>query len=205
MASVFLSYSRDDTDRARPLAAALEKAGHSVWWDLQVRGGAQFSKVIEEALKAADAVIVLWSIHSVDSPWVRDEAAAGRDSGRLVPVTIDGRSRHSVFDTFKRSTSGSGADADQRPSCARCLLTLRRWPPIGPMLHHHYQQRIALPRQHLASFDTDYWSLPWYYWPSLRQRPSTGSSAGEIPCRRLSRSSPQMPSHCPTICRATCW
>lgn len=90
MASVFLSYGRDDTDRARPLAAALEKAGHSVWWDLNVRSGAQFSKVIEEALKAADAVVVLWSIHSVDSPWVRDEAAAGRDSGRLVPVTLDG-------------------------------------------------------------------------------------------------------------------
>ena len=90
MAGVFLSYDRDDADRARPLAAALEKAGHSVWWDLHVRSGAQFSKVIEEALKAADAVVVLWSKQSVESAWVRDEAAAGRDSGRLVPVTIDG-------------------------------------------------------------------------------------------------------------------
>lgn len=90
MASVFLSYDRDDTDRARPLALALEKAGHSVWWDLHVRGGAQFSKVIEEALKAAHAVVVLWSKHSVESAWVRDEAAAGRDSGRLIPVALDG-------------------------------------------------------------------------------------------------------------------
>jgi hypothetical protein len=90
MAGVFLSYDRDDTDRARHFAHALEKAGHSVWWDLHVRGGAQFSKVIEEALKAADAVVVLWSKNAIESPWVRDEAAAGRDSGRLVPVTIDG-------------------------------------------------------------------------------------------------------------------
>src|SRR5438270_8835269 len=90
MASVFLSYDRDDSDKARPIALALEKAGHSVWWDLHVRGGAQFSKVIEEALKAADAVVVLWSKNSVESAWVKDEAAAGRDSGRLVPVTIDG-------------------------------------------------------------------------------------------------------------------
>src|SRR5205085_8544558 len=90
MASVFLSYDRDDANRARPIALALEKAGHSVWWDVHVRGGAQFSKVIEEALKAADAVVVLWSAQSIDSPWVRDEAAAGRDKGRLVPVTIDG-------------------------------------------------------------------------------------------------------------------
>ena len=89
MASVFLSYDRDDTGKARPIALALEKAGHSVWWDLHVRGGAQFSKVIEEALKAADAVVVLWSKQSVESAWVRDEAAAGRDSGRLVPVSLD--------------------------------------------------------------------------------------------------------------------
>ena len=90
MASVFLSYDRDDADKAWPIAQALEKAGHSVWWDLHVRGGAQFSKVIEEALKAADAVVVLWSAQSIDSAWVRDEAAAGRDSGRLIPVSIDG-------------------------------------------------------------------------------------------------------------------
>lgn len=90
MASVFLSYARSEFATARHFAQALEKAGHHVWWDLHVRGGAQFSKVIEEALKAADAVVVLWSASAVDSPWVRDEAASGRDSGRLVPVTIDG-------------------------------------------------------------------------------------------------------------------
>jgi len=90
MASVFLSYDRDDSDRARHFAHALEKAGHQVWWDLHVRSGAQFSKVIEEALKAADVVVVLWSRYAIDSAWVRDEAAAGRDTNRLVPVTIDG-------------------------------------------------------------------------------------------------------------------
>ena len=89
MAKVFLSYDRDDTERARPLALALERAGHSVWWDLHIRGGEQYTKVIDEALKAADAVVVLWSRFSVDSAWVRDEAAAGRDSGRLVPAALD--------------------------------------------------------------------------------------------------------------------
>ena len=89
MAKVFLSYDRDDTERARPVALALEKAGHTVWWDLHIRGGEQYTKVIDEALKAADAVVVLWSKYSVESAWVRDEAAAGRDSGRLVPVSLD--------------------------------------------------------------------------------------------------------------------
>ncbi len=90
MASVFLSYDRDDSDKARTIALALEKSGHSVWWDLHVRGGAQFSKVIEEALKAADAVVVLWSSNSVESAWVRDEAAAGRDSGSTGSAAPEG-------------------------------------------------------------------------------------------------------------------
>jgi tetratricopeptide (TPR) repeat protein len=89
MAGVFLSYDREDAARARVIASALEKAGHSVWWDQHIRGGAQYSKEIDKALKAADAVVVLWSGRSVESAWVRDEAAAGRDSGRLVPVRLD--------------------------------------------------------------------------------------------------------------------
>lgn len=89
MASVFLSYVRADVDRAQSIAQALEKAGHSVWWDRHITGGAQYSKEIEQALKRAEAVVVLWSEHSVDSAWVRDEAAAGRDSGRLVPARLD--------------------------------------------------------------------------------------------------------------------
>ncbi|MGH6705361.1 MAG: toll/interleukin-1 receptor domain-containing protein, partial [Sphingomicrobium sp.] len=89
MASVFLSYDREDVGKARSVAHALEKTGHSVWWDRHIRSGAQYTKEIEEALERADAVVVLWSEQSVESAWVRDEAATGRDSGRLVPVLID--------------------------------------------------------------------------------------------------------------------
>lgn len=90
MASVFLSYARADEPKARAIAALLERHGHSVWWDRFIRGGSEFSKEIEKELKAADVIAVLWSANSVESAWVRDEAAAGRDSGRLVPITIDG-------------------------------------------------------------------------------------------------------------------
>jgi tetratricopeptide (TPR) repeat protein len=90
MASVFLSYSREDRERIRPLAAALERAGHDVWWDRHITGGEEFSGIIEEALNAAQVVVVAWTCTSVKSAWVRDEAGAGRDSGRLVPTTLDG-------------------------------------------------------------------------------------------------------------------
>lgn len=90
MATVFLSYAREDSPRVRGLAAALEKDGHTVWWDEQVAGGDQFTRAIQDALDKADAVLVAWTRTSVQSAWVRDEAACGRDSGRLVPVTLDG-------------------------------------------------------------------------------------------------------------------
>lgn len=90
MAKVFLSYDRDDVARARPIAAQLERAGHSVWWDRQIKGGREFGAEIEAALDDADKIIVLWSERAVKSAWVRDEAAVGRDTGRLVPATLDG-------------------------------------------------------------------------------------------------------------------
>lgn len=90
MARVFLSYSRQDFAVAAKLASELERLGHELWWDRQLQGGARFASEIEAALERADAVVVLWSKHSLKSAWVQDEASEGRDSGRLVPVTIDG-------------------------------------------------------------------------------------------------------------------
>lgn len=87
---IFISYARADKARVMQLAAALASAGHAVWWDRQIGGGAEFAKEIEAALEAADIVLVAWSENSIGSHWVRDEAAAGRDTGRLLPVTLDG-------------------------------------------------------------------------------------------------------------------
>ena len=89
MSRVFLSYAREDVETARKLAAVLSDAGQTVWWDRHVHGGANFSNEIERELKDADAVMVLWSPASLASAWVQDEAAEGRDSGRLVPALLD--------------------------------------------------------------------------------------------------------------------
>ena len=59
MASVFLSYDHDDAALSKPLISALEKAGHTVWFDRHIHGGAEYSRKIEQALDEADAVVVL--------------------------------------------------------------------------------------------------------------------------------------------------
>jgi TolB-like protein len=88
--TLFLSYARDDKAYARRIATALEHAGYKIWWDALIEGGAAFSKSIAEALETADAVIVLWSKRSIESDWVKDEAAQGRERHRLIPLSIDG-------------------------------------------------------------------------------------------------------------------
>ena len=86
---VFLSYARADRARVGKLAEALQAAGIAVWWDTAIETGSRFSADIERELNAADVVVVVWSAASVNSAWVLDEAGAGRDRGRLVPVQID--------------------------------------------------------------------------------------------------------------------
>ncbi|HSQ98693.1 MAG TPA: toll/interleukin-1 receptor domain-containing protein, partial [Sphingomicrobium sp.] len=91
MAKLFLSYSRKDRARARRLTEWLERQGHDVWRDEDdIGGGASFSSEIENALKDCEAVLVLWSVESVRSSWVRDEAGYGRDAGKLIPLLLDG-------------------------------------------------------------------------------------------------------------------
>ena len=88
--TAFLSYARADQAEAAKLAKALQEAGLNVWWDSLIEGGAAFAKSIEAALENCDAVIVVWSRASVQSDWVLDEAAKGRDLRKLVPVSLDG-------------------------------------------------------------------------------------------------------------------
>jgi adenylate cyclase len=89
VARVFLSYARADVDCAKALAEHIGRAGHDVWWDRELHGGSRFTTEIENALHEAEAVVVLWSQASLQSAWVQDEAAEGRDSNRLVPVVIE--------------------------------------------------------------------------------------------------------------------
>jgi len=44
---------------------------------------------IEKELAAAKAVIVVWSAESIKSRWVKDEAVAAADAGKLIPISID--------------------------------------------------------------------------------------------------------------------
>lgn len=89
MADVFISYASEDRDRVRPLAEAVQARGFSVWWDRALGAGEDYAAVITRELRAAKAVIVVWTHASAASTFVRDEAGRARDEGRLIPVLLE--------------------------------------------------------------------------------------------------------------------
>jgi TIR domain len=89
MTDIFLSYASEDLDQAKSLVRALEAEGFSIFWDRAVPGGASWRDVIGEKLEAAAVVIVLWSVRSVESVWVSDEADFARNQAKLIPVLLD--------------------------------------------------------------------------------------------------------------------
>lgn len=89
MSDIFLSYARDDETRARALAAALTRLGWSVWYDRALIPSEEFDERIEQELDAARCVIVIWSRASIKSKWVRAEAEAADNQGKLIPVAFD--------------------------------------------------------------------------------------------------------------------
>ena len=60
-AHVFVSYARSSEGQANRLAEALRGAGYSVWRDDELPAHRSYAEVIEERLKSAKAVVVLWS------------------------------------------------------------------------------------------------------------------------------------------------
>src|SRR5215468_8725846 len=89
MADIFLSYANEDREAARAVAGLLESAGCTVWWDRRIPAGRTWRSMIEEALREMRCMVVLWSTHSVESDWVKEEAEEARAVGKLIPVLIE--------------------------------------------------------------------------------------------------------------------
>ena len=89
MSEVFISYARSSEEQAKQVEQALRDAGHGVWRDAELPAHRTYADVIEERLKSADAVVVLWSAEATKSQWVRAEADAARELGTLVQASVD--------------------------------------------------------------------------------------------------------------------
>ncbi|HPW12279.1 MAG TPA: TIR domain-containing protein, partial [Thermomonas sp.] len=142
--TVFLSYSRADRKGALAIVRVLEAAGYGVWWDGLLEGGERFSRTTEAALAGARAVVVLWSKTSAGSHWVHDEATRGRESGRLVPLSLDGSLPPLGFGQFQ---SIDVSHALGKPGSEPMRKLLR----AVAALHEGPAPALPVPRAELAS------------------------------------------------------
>ncbi|HEY1447455.1 MAG TPA: TIR domain-containing protein [Caulobacteraceae bacterium] len=90
MSDVFISYARSTASQAQQVAEALRALGYGVWRDDELPAHQDYSKVIEERLRAAKAVVVVWSAEAVKSRWVCAEADVAHEAGTLVQLSLDG-------------------------------------------------------------------------------------------------------------------
>jgi adenylate cyclase len=90
MTDVFISYARSTASHAHQVADALRALGYGVWRDDELPAHRAYAEVIEEQLRAAKVVVVIWSAEAAKSHWVRAEADAARASGALVQLSVDG-------------------------------------------------------------------------------------------------------------------
>ncbi len=134
MACIFLSYDRDGAGIAPPIAAALEKVGHSVWWDKHISGGSEFSKEIEQALDKADVIVD--QLYDFLDQWPIDEDLDGITyllfRAWMVNVRRDPRfmrlaQRVGLLDYWKKSGKGPDfcAEPDMPYDCKKEAAKLK--------------------------------------------------------------------------------
>ena len=82
MSEVFISYSRSTEAQAHRIAEAFRALGYGVWRDDELPAHRAYAEVIEERLKVAKAVVVVWSDEAVKSQWCarRQIGLAGKAS-----------------------------------------------------------------------------------------------------------------------------
>ena len=156
MAQIFISYARADRPRIESLAAALTAAGHSVWWDRHIRGGASFSKDIETQLEKADAIVVVWSPQSKESDWVKDEAVYGRDKGCLIPVCLStceaplGFRQYQTLDFEKWQGDPSAPEIDGLLEAIAGLTGGEHQSNHNAPTHQFFSQKLLSDKRYLA-------------------------------------------------------
>lgn len=87
---IFISYAQSTEAGARKIGEALRALDYGVWRNDDLPADRDYAEVIGERLKAAKAVLVVWSAEAVESRWVKAEADLAREAGTLVQLSLDG-------------------------------------------------------------------------------------------------------------------
>lgn len=105
MADVFISCSRLDRDRVRPIAERLSSLGYSVWWDADGQAGID---EIEREYADARAIVTVWSESARNSSWLLAQSAQALDDEKLLQMRLDDVRLPAPFEDMKVAELHSG-------------------------------------------------------------------------------------------------
>jgi hypothetical protein len=127
---IFISYAREDREKARALADLLGARGWRVWWDRKIAPGEAFDVVIERELCTCRCALVLWSANSVNATWVRNEARRASRRRVLVPILIDHVETPLEFENLQAADLTSWEPAAANPELDAVLDRIQALSPI---------------------------------------------------------------------------
>ncbi len=129
MTDVFISYARPDEAEAALVAKQLRALGHQVWRDEDLPAHRVYGEVIEERLKSAKAVVVLWSAEAARSQWVRAEADTARSLATLIQVSLDGTIPPLPFNQIQCADLNGWAGEEQTPGWRKLAASVMALAP----------------------------------------------------------------------------
>src|SRR5690606_10527735 len=91
MPQIFISYSKQDVEFVRYLAALLRDQGFGVWYDAELNPGEDWWTVLEKEIHACDAFLVIMTPQARQSRWVlRELLLAEKLEKPVYPVLASG-------------------------------------------------------------------------------------------------------------------
>jgi adenylate cyclase len=154
MSDVFVSYARADEPRAKRVAEALRSLGYNVWRDDELPAHRPYSDVIEERLKSASAVVVLWSVEAAKSQWVRAEADTARSAGTLVQGLLDDHMPPLPFNQIQCADLSAWQGSEDSPGWKKLVASVFALAGHEPRAHQparrHHVSICVLPFQNMS-------------------------------------------------------
>jgi TIR domain len=89
MADVFISFSSKDAEPVGRIHSRLMESGFEVWWMRSLSPGESAIRTVSRELVAATNVVVAWSRHAEESPYVEGEIMYAFGQRKLLPVRIE--------------------------------------------------------------------------------------------------------------------
>lgn len=145
MAQVFISSSSRHRDLTRDLAARLAAEGYTVWWDRELEAWGEYEPQINEALLAADVVVVIWSPGAVASRFVKAEVERALLARKLVNLRAPDFPLSDVPLNYAAVDHIQTLELDDLAPILKAIDTVRRGETLGGarQLHEHYRERFG--------------------------------------------------------------